>query len=207
MGLMGMVALIGALAMGTMEPVHVPGIVGLLLVLGGATWWVRIKHRYILAGCTSSEDMIRGEIARASLSWVILVAGVAGLSNRPLAWRRTPKFADQASEESPFTSTMPETVAGTVFAVLALIMLTLSDVLGAGIALLSFLSLAILALRFFCAPIMAAMAIRRTDPSKTPARRRLPLPREVTTNNVVVELQRELLREQRALHSGTSAIH
>ncbi|HWJ71235.1 MAG TPA: glycosyltransferase [Sphingobium sp.] len=190
MAIGGLVALLVTLAGGGMTPVHVPAIVGLLIALGGLTWWVRTSHRYHLAGCTSTEDMIRGEIARASLSWVVLVAGLAGLSNKPLAWRRTPKFAGLEEAPSPFTSTMPETIAGTLFAVLALVMLVLSGLLGTGLALLSFLGCASLALRFFCAPLMAAMAIRRTRPSATVTGWGPPLPPKP-----VPALSREPVRE------------
>jgi len=172
----GMVALLVSLASGEMEPVRVPAIVGLLVMLGGLTWWVRTSHRYHLAGCTSTEDMIRGEIARASLSWVVLVAGLAGLSNKPLAWRRTPKFAGLEEAPSPFASTMPETIAGAVFAALGLAMLALSGLIGTGLALLSFLGCATLSLRFFCAPLMALMAIRRTRPTATVGNWGPPLP-------------------------------
>lgn len=176
MAVIGMIALIVARATGGMEPVDIPPIVGLLIVLGAATWWVRTRHRYHLSGCTSTEDMIRGEIARASLSWVTLTAGLAGLSNKPLAWRRTPKFAGLEEAPSPFASTMPETIAGTAFAGLGLMMLALSGLLGTGLALLSFLGCAVLALRFFCAPVMAAMAIRRARPTATVTGWTAPLP-------------------------------
>lgn len=176
MALAGLLALFVALASGSMEPVRVPAVVGLLVMLGGATWWVRTLHRYHLSGCTNTQDMIRGEIARASLSWVVLVAGLAGLSRKPLAWRRTPKFAGLEEAPSPFASTMPETFAGATFAVLAMAMLALSELLGPGLAILSFLGCASLSLRFFCAPIMASMAIRRTRPGATVNGWKAPLP-------------------------------
>lgn len=198
MGLIGLIAMIVAAATGTMEPVHVPHILGLLLVISGATWWIRTKHRYYLSGCTSTEDMIRGEIARASLTWVVLIAGVAGLSNRPLAWRRTPKFAGMAGENSPFASTMPETIAAIVCTMLSLVVLSLSDMLGLGVALLSSLGMASLALRFACAPIMAAMAIRRSDPRRLAVERRPSAPRPMLPAHgaamQVATVQREMLR-------------
>lgn len=204
MAMAGMVALLVTLATGGMEPVQVPAVVGVLIALGGATWWVRTKHRYHLSGCTSTEDMIRGEIARASLSWVVLVAGVAGLSNRPLAWRRTPKFAGMEEEPSPFASTMPETIAGTLFAVLALVMLALADLLGTGLALLSFLGCASLALRFFCAPVMAAMAIRRTRPGATVKGWTTPLP---TRPQPAPALSREPARDVAAPQASRTLVH
>lgn len=175
-GLASLVGMIVALSLGVMHPMRVPPIAGLLLALGGATWWVRTMHRYRLSGCFSTEDMIRGEIARASLSWVVLVAGLAGLSKRPLAWRRTPKFAGMTAEDSPFASTMPETIAGTVTLLMALMCLSASDLIGDGVALLGFLGLSGLSAQFFCAPLMAAMAIRDASPDRRAARRPLPFP-------------------------------
>jgi len=173
--LVGMIGMIVAIATGAMEPIRVPPVAGLMLALGAATWWTRTMHRYRLSGCFSTEDMIRGEVARASLTYVVLVAGVAGLSRRPLAWRRTPKFADMAAEDSPFASTMPETIAGAVCMMLALMCLAASGFIGGGIALLSFVGMLSLSLRFFCAPLMAAMAIRGARPDRQAVRSR-PLP-------------------------------
>ncbi len=164
-GLGAMLTMVIALAFGAMEPVRVPAISGVLLIVGAATWGVRLVHRYRLSGCDDVELMIKGEIARASLSYVVLVAGIAGLSSRPLAWRRTPKFAGLA-EESPFDSTRPEMKAGIACVVVALTCLFGAGMLGTGVALLSFLGFASLALRFFCAPIMASMAIRSARPQE-----------------------------------------
>jgi hypothetical protein len=89
-----------------------------------------------------------------------LLAGVAGLSKRPLAWRRTPKFALESTDPSPFASTMPETLLGGLNVLLAVGALTLYGSLGGELALLTALGFTTLAFRFFCAPYMAAMAIR-----------------------------------------------
>ncbi|MBT2186890.1 glycosyltransferase [Sphingobium nicotianae] len=174
MAIAGMVAMVVALATGSMEPIDIPSIVPLLMLIGGATWWLRTVHRYRLAGCTDMEDMIRGEIARASLTYVILVAGLAGLSKRPLAWRRTPKFADQAAEPSPFASTKPETVAGGICLLIGVALLMSGGLLGSGAALLAFIGFASLGVQFLCAPLMAAMAIRRSSPVRMPVRRPVP---------------------------------
>ena len=166
-GIGSMLIMLVALATGAMEPVKVPPIAGLLMLLGGVTWWVRLIHRYRLSGCNDTEAMIRAEIARASLSYVVLVAGLAGLSNKPLAWRRTPKFAG-LSDQSPFASTRPETIAGSICLALAFTCLVASGLIGTGMALLSFLALGSLALRFFCAPLMAAIAIRESRAVRKP---------------------------------------
>ncbi len=171
MGIAGMIGMMIALAAGAMEPLEIPSIVPLLLLVGGATWWLRTVHRYRLAGCKDMEDMIRGEIARASLTYVVLLAGVAGLSKRPLAWRRTPKFADLEAESSPFASTRSETIAGGVCLLIGLALLMAGGLLGSGAALLSFVGFASLGVQFLCAPLMAAMAIRRASPLRIPVRR------------------------------------
>ncbi|MCW2393718.1 MULTISPECIES: glycosyltransferase [unclassified Sphingobium] len=172
----GMLAMVVGLAIGAMEPVKVPSIAGLLMLIGAATWWVRLVHRYRLSGCYDTGAMVWGEIARASLSYVVLVAGIAGLSNRPLAWRRTPKFAGLA-DESPFAATRPETIAGCASLAVAVLCLFAIGLLGTGIALLSFIGFVSLALRFFCAPLMAATAIRASRPAPRPSRPRY-IPRD-----------------------------
>ncbi|MCW2411261.1 MULTISPECIES: glycosyltransferase [unclassified Sphingobium] len=172
----GMLAMVVGLAIGAMEPVKVPSIAGLLMLIGAATWWVRLVHRYRLSGCYDTGAMVWGEIARASLSYVVLVAGIAGLSNRPLAWRRTPKFAGLA-DESPFAATRPETIAGCASLAVAVLCLFAIGLLGTGVALLSFIGFVSLALRFFCAPLMAATAIRASRPAPRPSRPRY-IPRD-----------------------------
>ena len=150
---LAMIATAAVVASGHAAVPAVPGVTWLLLPIGLATWLVRTVQRYRLSGCTDPRAMVRGEIARASLDWVVLMAGVAGLSKRPLAWRRTPKFAVAAASESPFAVARNETVAGAACLVLALLAL----LHGSGFALLAALGLAGMALRFFCAPLMAAM--------------------------------------------------
>ncbi|MGD9810574.1 MAG: glycosyltransferase [Sphingobium sp.] len=158
--LFGMAALSVALLTRSMEPIDIPNVSWLMLLLGGATAFVRTLHRYRLAGCSRIGDMVRGEIARASLFYTVLVAGVAGLSSKPLAWRRTPKFAVRATGESPFASAMPETILGAVSLFMGLLALAGAGILGGELALLAFLGAASLSLRFFCAPYMAMLAIR-----------------------------------------------
>lgn len=149
-----------AAASGTVEQIDVPDVSWLVLLMGAAVWCVRTVHRYHLAGCYSVSNMIRGEIARASLSYVILQGGVAGLSSRPLAWRRTPKFAINESEPSPFETTRSETMAGSICLGVAALVLAGSPMWGFEFALLVSMGLGTLAAQFFCAPLLAAMAIR-----------------------------------------------
>ncbi|MET0366015.1 MAG: glycosyltransferase [Sphingobium sp.] len=158
--LVGAVAVGVALANDTVEPVDIPNVTWILLAIGGVTWWVRTKIRYRLSGCEKVRDMIHGEVARMALSYVVLVAGVAGLSKRPLAWRRTPKFALDSTEQSPFAATMPETLLGGLNLFLALAALSLSGSMGVEMALLLAMGFGTMAFRFFCAPYMASLAIR-----------------------------------------------
>lgn len=107
--------------------------------------------------------MIHGEIARMSLSYTILVAGIAGLSSKPLAWRRTPKFAVESSKETPFTSTRIETAIGLACLFFGLLALIGHSILGVGFAVLAFIGATGLAVRFLSAPYMAALAIRHVN--------------------------------------------
>ncbi|MCE7795769.1 glycosyltransferase [Sphingobium sufflavum] len=156
----GTCALGFALATDNFEPIDIPNVSWLLMMVGAVTWWIRTSLRYQLSGSTSVKDVLHGEIARMSLTYVVLLAGVAGLSKRPLAWRRTPKFALEAADPSPFASTVPETVLGGAHVLLTIGALLLAPALGFEMALLIAFGFATMAFRFFCAPYMAAMAIR-----------------------------------------------
>ncbi len=160
---LALVATSVALLTQSMDPLDVPDVVWLLLVLGTLTSLVRTWHRYRLAGCSRVRDMIHGEIARLSLSYTILVAGVAGLSSKPLAWRRTPKFAVETMKETPFTSTRMETMIGVICLLFGLLALIGQSVLGLEFAILAFIGALGLAIRFLSAPYMAALAIRHVN--------------------------------------------
>ncbi len=160
---LGLAVTSAALLTRSMAPVDVPDVVWLLLVLGTLTSLVRTWHRYRLAGCSRMTDMIHGEIARMSLSYTILVAGIAGLSSKPLAWRRTPKFAVESSKETPFTSTRIETAIGLACLFFGLLALIGHSILGVGFAVLAFIGATGLAVRFLSAPYMAALAIRHVN--------------------------------------------
>jgi hypothetical protein len=158
--LFGAASLGVSLATGKVEPVDIPNIVWLLMGLGMVTWWVRTRIRYQLSGCTSTRDMIHGEIARMSLTYVVLLSGIAGLSSKPLGWRRTPKFAIESADPSPFSSTMPETVLGGISLALTVGALSLAGTLGIEMAVLLAIGLGTMAFSFLCAPYMAMLAIR-----------------------------------------------
>lgn len=178
-GLLGIVTLGVALATNAMEPIDIPNVSWALLGLGAVTWWVRTRLRYRLSGCNDSGAMIRGEIARLSLTYVVLLAGVAGLSSKPLAWRRTPKFALEQAEPSPFASTVPETLLGNLSVLLAVAALSLAGTLGIEMAIMMAIGFGTMAFRFFCAPYMAMLAIRHARaelgdaPAEAPAQRGL----------------------------------
>ncbi|GAO55514.1 glucosyl transferase [Novosphingobium sp. MD-1] len=142
------------------DPVDIPNVVWALMILGGMTWCARTAHRYRLSGCHEPRDMVLGEIARASLTWIVLLGGVAGLSRRPLAWRRTPKFAVSASRRSPFADTAAESVLGALFLALTVTILAIDTGWGSETEWLLALQLASLSAAFLCAPVMSWLAQR-----------------------------------------------
>jgi hypothetical protein len=177
-GLAMLSALAVGTAMGTTAPIDLPSLVWVLLGFGTLTWLVRTWHRYRLTDCRRLGDMVRGEVARASLTWVVLLAGVAGLSSKPLAWRRTPKFGTSGQMQSAITAALPETIAGVLALSLAGVVLAVMTRLGPDIAALSAAGLATLGLRFLAAPYMAALAVigARKMPATPLAGLPVPLP-------------------------------
>jgi cellulose synthase/poly-beta-1,6-N-acetylglucosamine synthase-like glycosyltransferase len=159
-GLLGVGALAVALFTGVMEPFLVPDAVWVLFTLGTATWLVSIWHRYKLTGTTRISDMVRGEIARNALTYTVLQAGIAGLSSKPLAWRRTPKFALGSSKGSIFADSLTETLIGLALLVFAALTAAAAGRVGTNFAVLSAITIASLALRFLCAPYLAWLALR-----------------------------------------------
>lgn len=159
-GLLGFGALSIALVAGAMTRFQVPDATWILLALGTVGWLVNTWHRYKLTGTTRLRDMLRGEIARNALTYTVLQAGLAGLSSKPLAWRRTPKFALNAKNGSILADSLPETLLGVSLLVVAGVALAAGDRMGANFAALSAISIASLALRFLCAPYLAWLALR-----------------------------------------------
>ncbi|MEW9855290.1 glycosyltransferase family 2 protein [Novosphingobium sp. M1R2S20] len=159
-GLLGFGALAAALISGVVAPVKVPDAAWVMFVLGTGAWLVGIWHRYKLTGTTRIPDMVRGEIARNALTYTVLQAGLAGLSSKPLAWRRTPKFAVDSAAGSIFADALPETLIGIALLAFAGVTVAAADTIGANFALLSALTIASLAIRFLCAPYLAWLALR-----------------------------------------------
>ncbi|RYY33942.1 MAG: glycosyltransferase, partial [Sphingomonadales bacterium] len=90
-------AIVAAAASGVLPVVDLPDAAWTAMLLGVAGGLLATWQRYRLAGCHDLADMLRGELARLSLTYIQMVGGIAGLSSRPLAWRRTPKFAAEAA--------------------------------------------------------------------------------------------------------------
>ena len=113
--------------------------------------------------------MLRGELARLSLTYVQMVAGFAGLSKRPLAWRRTPKFAGQARGlGAAFRTTLPETIIGSALLLLALAPLLLVERIGIDMAGMIAIGAGSYAMAFFAAPAMAWLSERRLAEASAP---------------------------------------
>ena len=159
-GLILLVGLSAARQFHAIGPADIPNIAWLLLPLASATGIVRIWHRYRVAGIRRVGDMIRGEVARASLTFVVLVAGVAGLSGKPQAWRRTPKFGASGSAGAALASALPEIIMGGLGLALAGWLFAIRDALGTELAVLCVGSALMTALMFLCAPYMALLAWR-----------------------------------------------
>ncbi len=144
---------LGALT-GMIDPVELPQLVWVLLPVSVAAFLVRTWHRYRLSGCTSLMAMVRGEIARASLSYVVLQAGLAGLSSKPLAWRRTPKFGEGSELAASLAGVRTESVLGAAALLMAAVIFALRGSIGPELGVLMALGLAVLGLRFLAAPYM-----------------------------------------------------
>lgn len=159
-GLLGFVGLAGALLTGVMQPFVVPDATWIMLGLGTVTYFVGIWHRYKLTGTTRIFDMLHGEIARNALTYTVLQAGLAGLSSKPLAWRRTPKFGLNAERGSILADSLPETLIGLALLAFAGLTLAAAERVGVNFAAISAITIASLALRFLCAPYLAWLALR-----------------------------------------------
>ena len=154
---------------GRLEPIDLPGIVWLLMPFAIATGLVRMWHRYRVAGIGRIRDMVRGEIARASLGYVVLVAGLAGLSRKPHAWRRTPKFGAEGSVGAALSSALPETLIGLAALAAAAGLFALRDAFGTELAGMMIAGMVMMGLSFLCAPYMAILALRDVERAQKPS--------------------------------------
>lgn len=169
LGLIGVTGIAVAVLAGAMDPITLAPITWPMIALWLATGLVRNWHRYRLTGCHSIADMIRGEIARASLTYIVLVSGVAGLSKKPHAWRRTPKFGESGGMISALACTVPEIVLAAVMLSAAGLAIAFAQPLGIGFALLVAMIYGFLGLRFLCAPYMALLALRKPQDAEDAA--------------------------------------
>lgn len=158
-GLLMLAGIAISVATGAMRRVEVPAVAWAIMPLAAATLLVRTWHRYRLSDCSRIGDMVRGEVARASLTYVVLMAGVAGLSSKPLAWRRTPKFGASGGWRSAIGAALPETVLGGACLAAAVATLSAHAALGMSFAALVAAGLLLFGLRFLAAPYMAGLAL------------------------------------------------
>ena len=150
---------IGLVASGHGTAIILPQAAWLATLLGLGAWLTTTWTRYRLAGCLSVGEMAMGEIARMSLTYVQVTSGIAGLSRRPLAWRRTPKFKAVGRGLSALGSAMPETAVGLAHLVLALLLMAGMSRTDDAV-LLAVLAMIWSGARFLAAPAMALMSER-----------------------------------------------
>jgi len=168
-GLVAAIAGTWMVATGTLPAIDVPNAAWLAGMIGSSAALVSLWHRYRLSDCDSIGDMVRGELARISLTWVQMEAGFAAFTGKPLAWRRTPKFAAGHSGLAALGATLPETVIGLAHFVLLAIPLGMSEALGADLVVATLIGGSLSAGRFLAAPVMALLAERQLAPPE-PAR-------------------------------------
>lgn len=137
------------------EPFWVAAWMALLGTLA-STWF-----RYRLSECYSIRDMVLGEIARGSLTYIQMLGAIAGMSPRPLGWRRTPKFQGTAVGMRALKETLPETLIGLAHVALVIAALALRKSSHDDVGLLIALGTGASGIRFLCAPVMAWLSERR----------------------------------------------
>lgn len=147
-------------ATGALPDIVLPSVAWPVLLSGLAASIALRWRRYRLSGCERLSDMLMGEVAQASLVWVQMTAAVAGLSSKPQAWRRTPKFAANSSWQRALSATRPEIIVGLGHFALAALFVTLSARIGGHLTMLGTLGLALSGIRFLAAPAMALLGER-----------------------------------------------
>lgn len=142
-------------AYGVLPRLVMPDIGWAVMVAGAATGLVRIWHRYRLTGTRRIRDMLSGELARMSLTYIAAVASFAGLSSKPLAWRRTPKFKPENAGLTALYKCIPETALGLMHLLPLWFIIDRWQEMGGHLAGIAMAFVLISALRFLAAPIMA----------------------------------------------------
>ncbi|SFR86966.1 glycosyltransferase family 2 protein [Sphingomonas jatrophae] len=167
LGIVGLIAALALIRSGVVQPMQLPTIAWIAAAIGTCAALVATWTRYRLAGCATLREMAYGELARLSLSYVQMVGGIAGVSRKPLAWRRTPKFKAEGSGLRALGSTIPETALG--FGHL-LVAGALAGMDGGDLATVGVIASVASSARFFAAPAMALISERHlaaTAPSDT----------------------------------------
>ena len=147
-------------ATGILPQIVLPGVAWAVMASGMLGSLVLRWRRYRLSGCTRISDMMLGEVAQASLSFVQMTAAVAGLSSKPQAWRRTPKFAAAGSWRRALNATRPEALIGGAHLALIVILFAMAGEVGGHLTAVAALSLFLSGARFIAAPAMALLGER-----------------------------------------------
>ncbi|MDO6415110.1 glycosyltransferase [Sphingomonas sp. BIUV-7] len=159
-GLVMMTVMTVLSATNVIPDVVLPGVAWGILA-AGTTASVALKwRRYRLSGCERISDMLLGEVAQASLSFVQMTAAIAGLSSKPQPWRRTPKFAVAGSWQRAIDATKPEAILGSAHLALIAALFAISPSIGGHMTLLASVALLMSGARFLAAPAMALLGER-----------------------------------------------
>jgi hypothetical protein len=160
MGLAGLALFAILAANGVLPVLSLPPAAWIVLAIGTVNALIARWHRYRLSGCMHVADMLRGELARLSLGYIQMVAGIAGLSSKPLAWRRTPKFGTNRVGLRALADTLPETAIGLGHFAMMAIPVTLSAEIGWHMAGLLLAGFFLSGISFLAAPVMALLGER-----------------------------------------------
>lgn len=193
LGVIVSACVLAATAFGHLPKFVVPDIIWHLIPFGLATLLVRKWQWYRLGGCDRLGDMIGGEIARMSLTYVKMVAGIAGLSGKPLQWRRTPKFEARSLGIRAVRSVLPETCIGLVLALLAPGLFMLRESVGLHLSILFSMAALAMSATFLSATAMAVLSERELARRPFPEQTR-PLPEATDKPAFIPEMSVEAVR-------------
>jgi hypothetical protein len=157
-------------AAGVVPDVVLPDVAWVMLAASVIGSVVLKWRRYRISGCTRISDMMLAEVAQASLTYVQMTAAIAGLSSKPQAWTRTPKFAVAGSWQRAFTATKPEAIIGGAHILLIVALFVISPLIGGHMTVLASISLILSGSRFLAAPAMALLGERELVRQATQAR-------------------------------------
>jgi cellulose synthase/poly-beta-1,6-N-acetylglucosamine synthase-like glycosyltransferase len=158
LGLVGVAAFLTLTASGHFPRIVLPNFIWYLIPISVAASLITKWKWYRLAGCTRIGDMIGGEIARMSLTYVKMIAGVAGLSRKPIKWRRTPKFKAAPLAFRAFLSALPEACLGLAFMLTSMIIFASRDQFGLHVGILMTIGAFAGSMTFWSAAAMAILS-------------------------------------------------